>query len=144
MAVAWTWVQEFKRCHHCWGEGRRMAQNNPKGKSGFHNILGMVLPDPENSLISVLLETIELWTHICLNWTWTIVITNIKSSPYPSQGPKVTWKLFSPKRLDRTWFYRHMCHVLCSFLAVWNRFLTPMTCTTGSHTAWAYWAHFGN
>lgn len=42
------------------GEGRRMAQNNPKGKSGFHNILGMVLPDPESSLISVLLETIEL------------------------------------------------------------------------------------
>lgn len=49
---------------------------------------------------------------------WTIVIMNIKSSPYPSQGPKVAWKLFPPKRLDRTWFYRAMCYAVCSFLAI--------------------------
>lgn len=109
----------------------------PKWKSGFHNILGMVLPDQ----------------FFCFNGTlnphlskqnWTTVITNIKSSPYPSQGPKVAWKLFPPKRLDRTWFYRAMCYVLSSFLEIWNRFLTPVTLATVSSTAWADWAHSGN
>lgn len=136
----WHWHGHGSRSLKCAttaGGGEGDGTKQPKWKSGFHNILGMVLPDQ----------------FICFNRTlnphlskqnWTTVITNIKSSPCPSQGPKVAWKLFPPKRLDRTWFYRAMCYVLSSFLEIWNRFLTPVTLKTVSSTAWADWAHSGN
>lgn len=66
------------------GRERHTAQNSPQKKFGFHNILCMVLPDPKSALASRFLQTTELQTCIWLNRT--IIIMNIKTSPYPSQG----------------------------------------------------------
>lgn len=117
MAVAGTWVQEFKRrYHHCWGR-----------KGGWHK---MWMPQysvhgftrPIKFISFQLSKNNRTWNPHLPKQNWTIIIMNIKSSPCPSQGQKVASKIFSPKRLARAWFYRAMCHVLCFFLAIWNNF----------------------
>lgn len=112
------------------GRERHMAQNSPQKKLGFHNILSMVLPDPKSALASRFLQTTELQTCIWLNRTGLLLLWISKLPPILHRvWQKLTHKIFPPKRLDRTWYYRAMCHVLCCFLAIWNRFLTPVTHT---------------